>query len=154
MPKIERALPTGGDAGTTAGRAAARPDGRLDRVVEVLRKGARARVFLAALSASLCGYFVWSALTSQQGLLSYLEMKKTLERLREENLSQRRKNGQLEKEIYLLRHSLEYVEKIAREEFGYLHEGETLLWFSGEGAEAEGVPSPAEDLPAERLSRP
>lgn len=154
-PKIERSLPTGcGDAGTTAGRVAARLGGRLDRVVEVIRKGARARVFFAALSATLCGYFVWSALTSQQGLLSYLEMKKTLERLREENLAQRRKNGQLEKEIYLLRHSPEYVEKVAREEFGYLREGEALFWFTGENAEPQGGPPRADGLPAESLSGP
>jgi len=153
--KIESSLAAGcGEPGTRAGRKGARSGGRLDRVVEVLRKGARARIFFTVLSAILCGYFVWSALTSQQGLLSYLELKKTLVRLREENLAQRRKNAQLEKEIYLLRYSPDYVEKVAREEFGYLREGEALFWFSDQTAELEGASPPVEGLPAESSSHP
>ncbi len=141
--KSERSLPAAsGDPGRGSQGAGAPSSGKVDRVVEVFRKGVRARILFGALSAALCGYFLWGAFTSQQGLLAYLQMRKTLERLREENLAHLRRNGQLEKEIYLLRNSPAYLEKVAREEFGYLREGEVLFWFSHPGQEPDlGPPS-------------
>lgn len=142
------------DTWGAAPRAAAGSCGKIDRVLEVFRKGVRTRVFFGALCAALCGYFVWGALTSQQGLLAYLQMRKTLERLREENLAHLRRNGQMEKEIYLLRHSPAYQEKVAREEFGYIREGEVLFWFSDPSRKSEPGPFLSDSVASEDAPRP
>lgn len=151
--KSERSLPaSSGDRGRASQGAAASSSGKIDRAVEVFRRGVRARLLFGALSAALCGYFVWGAFTSQQGLLAYLQTRKTLERLREENLAHLRRNGQLEKEIYLLRHSPAYLEKIAREEYGYLREGEVLFWFPDPSQEPKPGPSPSGSVASESAS--
>jgi hypothetical protein len=44
----------------------------------------------------------------------------------------------LEKEVYLLRNSPAYQEKVAREEYGYVREGEKVYTFSDAGPSGGG----------------
>ncbi|MEW6440700.1 MAG: septum formation initiator family protein [bacterium] len=91
------------------------------------------RILLWALFLTLSGYFLWSAVSGTHGLLSFSEMKKTRERLEKENLELLAKNHAMEKDIYLLRHSRAYLEKTAREEYGYVYPGEKIFWFDEPG---------------------
>jgi cell division protein FtsB len=54
----------------------------------------------------------------------------SLKRLEAENRALLLRNQALEKEVYLLRNSPDYVEKVAREEFGFIQDGEKVYTFS------------------------
>ena len=102
---------------------------KVEGFVRALRSGTSRKILLWSFFIALSGYFLWSALSGNRGLFSYVEIKKTLESLEGENLERLRKNQSLEKEIYLLRHSPTCVEEIAREEYGYIRKGEKIFWF-------------------------
>lgn len=121
----------------------------LEGFLRTLRSGIRARVLLWFLFLGLSGYFLWSALSGDRGLFSYLEMKGTLQKLQKENLERFTKNRSLEKEIYLLRHSPSYVEKVAREEYGYLYKGERIFWLPEGSEPSEGETAQADHQPSE-----
>jgi cell division protein FtsB len=81
-----------------------------------------------SVGLSLC--FVWSALSGPQGVIEFLKLRGALHRLEEENRDLLVQNQSLEKEVYLLRNSPNYLEKVAREEYGYTYPGETVFTFS------------------------
>jgi cell division protein FtsB len=75
-------------------------------------------------------WFLWSAFSGPQGAVKLLNLKGALRELEEKNRVLLRENQRLEKEIYLLRTSPAYQEKIAREEYGYSYKGEKVYTFS------------------------
>jgi cell division protein FtsB len=75
-------------------------------------------------------WFLWSAFSGPQGAVKLLRLKGALGELEEKNRVLLRENQRLEKEIYWLRTSPAYQEKIAREEYGYSYAGERVYTFS------------------------
>jgi cell division protein FtsB len=76
-------------------------------------------------------WFLWSAFYGSQGAVKLLRLRGALRQLEEKNRVLLSENQRLEKEIYLLRTSPAYQEKIAREEYGYSYTGERVYTFSG-----------------------
>ena len=81
----------------------------------------------AFIAISCC--FVWSATSGHQGLLRLLQLKESLQLMENENTGLIERSHALEKEIYLLKNDSRHVEKIAREDYGYIANGETLYQF-------------------------
>ncbi len=73
--------------------------------------------------------FLWSAFFGPQGVVELVRLRGSLARLEEENKVLLIQNQALEKEVYRLRNSPAYMEKVAREEYGYAFEGETVHSF-------------------------
>ena len=82
------------------------------------------------LFLGLSFWFLWSAFSGPQGAVKLLRLRGALRDLEEKNRVLLRENQRLEKEIYLLRTSPAYQEKIAREEYGYSYKGERVYTFS------------------------
>ena len=78
---------------------------------------------------SLSGCFLWSAFLGQHGVCHYLQLKKRWHQVQAENIALIEKNNNLAKEIYLLKNSMKYIERIAREEYGYIQKGEQVFLF-------------------------
>jgi cell division protein FtsB len=74
-------------------------------------------------------------------------MRETLQKLEGENLDRLKKNHSQEKEIYLLRDSPSYVEKIAREEYGYIRKGEKIFWFPEGKEPSRGESTQGQETP-------
>ena len=72
----------------------------------------------------LSGAFLWSALMGSQGLFSYLKLQRSLSQIEEENRKLLERNHDLQREVYGLRNSPTELERIIREEYGYVSEGE------------------------------
>jgi cell division protein FtsB len=119
----------------------------LDGLVRALGTGISTLILLLFISLALSGYFVWSAFSGKHGLFSYFEMRETLQKLEGENLDRLKKNHSQEKEIYLLRDSPSYVEKIAREEYGYIRKGEKIFWFPEGKEPSRGESTQGQETP-------
>ncbi len=112
----------------------------------------RAEYALWSLFVGLSCLFLWSAFSGPQGIIELLKLKGSLKRLESQNEALLLKNQALEKEIYLLRNSPAYLEKVAREEYGYAYEGEKVYILSGRkpgaGEEAAEGKNGEESLPS------
>lgn len=78
--------------------------------------------FVACLSIG----FLWSAFSGPRGIHALVEQGEKWDRIHRENRVLLERNQTIEKEIYLLRTSPSYLRKVAREELGYIEEGETI----------------------------
>ena len=107
---------------------------RFQEMVRTLRKVAqrapRGEYVLLSLFLGLACVFLWSAFFGPQGAVGFLKLRGSLKQLEAENRVLLIQNQALEKEVYLLRNSRAYMEKVAREEYGYTREGETVYSFS------------------------
>ena len=108
--------------------------GRAKEMRKALRKAApktpRGEYVVWGLVLGLSCWFLWSALSGPQGAIRLQRLRGSLEQLEEKNRVLLRENQELEKEIYLLRKSPAYLEKIAREEYGYTYPGEKVYTIS------------------------
>jgi len=98
----------------------------------------RAEYILWSVFPALSCVFLWSALSGPRGAVELVKLRKELKRLKAENRAMLLENQALEKETYLLRNSRAYVEKVAREEYGYTYDGEKVYTFSD--ADSSGEP--------------
>ncbi len=105
----------------------------------------RAEYILWALVLGLSTIFLWSAFSGPRGAIELVKLRKELKRLEAENKAMLLENQALEKETYLLRNSPSYVEKVAREEYGYTYDGEKVYTFSEADSAAE--PGPKKEGP-------
>jgi cell division protein FtsB len=107
---------------------------RTEEAGKALRRAAgrtpRGEVVLWGLVLGLSCLFLWSAFSGPQGAVGFLRLKGSLKRLEAENRALLLQNQALEKEVFLLRNSPSYLEKVAREEYGYAYEGEKVYTFS------------------------
>ena len=99
---------------------------------EILKslKSVRGEYLLWAIVLSLSCCFLWSAVLGQHGVFHYFQLKKSLRRIHAENVALTENNSALAKEIYMLKSTMKYVEKIAREDYDI----KKLLVTSGVGA--------------------
>jgi cell division protein FtsB len=97
---------------------------------KVTGRAPRGEYVLWGLILALACLFLWSAFFGPQGALGFLKLRGSLRQLEAENRVLLLQNQALEKEVYLLRNSPAYMEKVAREEFGYAYEGEKVYTFS------------------------
>jgi cell division protein FtsB len=108
---------------------------RFKEIRQALRKAVpgtpRGEYLIWVLFVGLSLFFLWSALSGPHGALKFLKLKGSLEELEERNKVLLHQNQDLEKEVYLLRNSPDYLEKIAREEYGYIYPGETMYTIPG-----------------------
>lgn len=74
--------------------------------------------------------FLWSALSGQYGLIKFIQFKKSLQQMEAENRRLREETDALSREVYLLRRNLAHIEKLAREEYGYIDNGEKVFSIS------------------------
>ena len=86
----------------------------------------RGEYLMWVLFVGLSLFFLWSAFFGSQGATKLLKLKGSLEELEQRNRVLLHQNQNLEKEVYLLRNSPAYLEKIAREEYGYMYPGEKV----------------------------
>ena len=122
---------------------------RFQEMAKALRKVAgrapRGEYVLWSLFLGLVCVFLWSAFSGPQGAVGFLKLRGALRQLEAENRVLLLQNQALEKEVYLLRNSPAYMEKVAREEYGYTYEGEKVYTFSdadpatGEKAKEEEI---------------
>ena len=82
-----------------------------------------------AVFLGLSVIFLWSAFSGPQGVIQFLKLRSGLEDLEKENEVLLIENQLLEKQVYWLRNSPAYLEKIAREEYGYIYAGEKVYRF-------------------------
>jgi len=75
---------------------------------------------------SISLYFLWSAFSGPQGLVSLGEQKDDASRLELKTRELLEQNHALQKEIYLLNHDAAFIRKVAREELGYVARGEEV----------------------------
>jgi cell division protein FtsB len=108
---------------------------RFEAIRKALRKAVprtpRGEYLIWGLFLALSIFFLWSALSGPQGAITYLKLKGSLQELEERNRVLLYQNQNLEKEVYLLRNSPEYLEKVAREEYGYTYPGEKVYTIPG-----------------------
>lgn len=97
---------------------------------KALPRSPRREYILWGLVSGLAFYFLWSAFSGPQGALELLRLRGALENLEKENDALLRKNQEMEREVYLLQKSRAYLEKVAREEYGYTYPGETVYSLS------------------------
>jgi cell division protein FtsB len=97
---------------------------------KVVGRGPRGEYVLWSLFLGVACVFLWSAFSGPQGAVGFLKLRGSLRQLEAENRALLLQNQALEKEVYLLRNSPAYMEKVAREEYGYTHEGEMVYTFS------------------------
>ena len=95
----------------------------------VIESQKRRRFILLAVAGFFTVYFTFSFIFGDAGLLSYFKMQRTQDRLDHEIEELRRKNGELKKQIELLRSDPHYIEQIAREQLGLVKDGETIYQF-------------------------
>jgi cell division protein FtsB len=74
----------------------------------------------------MCLCFLWSAFSGSQGIFSFVEQKKKIERIDAENRKIILQNQEIKKDIYLLKTSPSFIKKTAREELGYVEAGDRL----------------------------
>ena len=107
---------------------------RVEEIAGALRKvvgrAPRGEYVLWGLFLGLACVFLWSAFSGPQGATEFLRLRGSLRHLEAENRVLLLQNQALEKEVYLLRNSPAYMEKVAREEYGYTYEGEKVYTFS------------------------
>jgi cell division protein FtsB len=98
---------------------------------KVVGRAPRGEYVLWSLFLGLVCFFLWSAFSGPQGAVGFLKLRGSLRQLEAENRVLLLQNQALEKEVYLLRNNPAYMEKVAREEYGYIHEGDRVYTFSG-----------------------
>ena len=91
----------------------------------------RREYLMWGLFLGLSLFFLWSAFSGPHGAIKFLKLKESLKELEGKNRVLLLQNQAVEKEVYLLRNSSDYVEKIAREEYGYIYPGENVYSISG-----------------------
>jgi cell division protein FtsB len=97
---------------------------------KVVPRSPKGQYVVWGLFLGLSLWFLWSAVSGPQGAVKLLRLKGALRQLEEKNRVLLRENQRLEKEIYLLRTSPAYQERVAREEYGYSYAGEGVYTFS------------------------
>ena len=97
---------------------------------KVVPRSPKGEYVVWGLFLGLSLWFLWSAVSGPQGAVKLLQLKGALQQLEEKNRVLLRENQRLEKEIYLLRTSPAYQERVAREEYGYSYTGEGVYTFS------------------------
>ena len=112
---------------------------------KVVGRAPRGEYVLWSLFLGLACAFLWSAFSGPQGAVGFLKLRESLRQLEAENGVLLLQNQALEKEVYLLRNSPAYMEKVAREEYGYTHEGEKVYTFS------DADPAPGEKATEEEI---
>ena len=132
MPKAEEGPPSFGGRLQDVTRARIQGMGRGLRKVGA--RIPRGEYFLWSLFVGLSCIFLWSAFSGPQGAMEFLKLRGSLKRLELQNETLLRENQALEKEVYLLRNSPSYLEKVAREEYGYAYDGEKVYLLPEEGA--------------------
>jgi len=129
---------------------------RIQEMAGALRRLAgrapRGEYVLWSLFLGLACVFLWSAFSGPQGAVEFLRLRGSLRQMEAENRGLLLRNQALEKEVYLLRNSPAYMEKVAREEYGYTYAGEKVYTFSdadptvgeraGEEDRGDKVPTP------------
>ena len=107
----------------------------------VVLRSPRREYVVWGLFLGLSVFFLWSAISGPQGAVELMRLKGSLQELEERNRVLMHENQKLEKEIYLLRNSPAYQEKVAREGYGYIYPGENVFTFSkpSPGAKKEGA---------------
>ena len=98
---------------------------------QVVARAPRGEYVVWSLFVGLSCIFLWSAFSGPQGVIEFLKLRGSLKQLEAENRVLLIRNQALEKEVYLLRNSPAYMEKVAREEYGYMVDGEKVFTFSG-----------------------
>ena len=96
---------------------------------KIVGRAPRGEYLLWGLFLVLACVFLWSAFSGPHGALEFLKLRGSLRELEAKNKVLLQQNQALEKEVYLLRNSPSYLEKVAREEYGYTHEGEKVYRF-------------------------
>ena len=124
--------------------------GALRKVVE---RAPRGEYVLWSLILGIACIFLWSAFSGPQGAVGFLKLRGSLRQLEAENRVLLLENQALEKEIYLLRNSPAYMEKVAREEYGYTYEGEKVYTLS-DADPASGGKATEEEIGAKVPSPP
>jgi cell division protein FtsB len=99
----------------------------LRRVVD---RAPRGEYVLWSFFLGLVCVLLWSAFSGPHGAVGFLKLRGSLRQMEAENRALLLQNQALEKEVYLLRNSPAYMEKVAREEYGYTREGEKVYTFS------------------------
>ncbi len=100
-----------------------------DRLQGVSRRfltGIKGSYLFWALVLCLSAAFLWSAFSGSRGIFSLVEQRENTQRIDQENRKILEQNQRLKKEIYLLQTSPSYLRKVAREELGYIAEGEKI----------------------------
>ena len=129
---------------------------RIQEMEGALRKLAgrapRGEYVLWGLFLGLACVFLWSAFSGPQGAVEFLRLRGSLRQMEAENRVLLLQNQALEKEVYLLRNSPAYMEKVAREEYGYTYTGEKVYTFSD--IDPSGGEKAAEEDPGEKAPTP
>lgn len=73
--------------------------------------------------------FLWSAVGGEHGFLSYLKLKENLNQLKQRNRELVEQDHALQKDVHRLRSDPSFIEKVMREEFGYISNGEKVYVF-------------------------
>ena len=115
---------------------------------KALPRSPRVEFLLWGLFSGLAFYFLWSAFSGSQGAVELVRLKGALEQLEKENDVLLRENQEMEKEVYLLQKSRSYLEKVAREEYGYAYPGETVYSLSEPDSASIRDPAEAKKDPA------
>jgi len=111
-----------------------RPDKRIKAGLEIVQKKIVEKLKLTyilwAVFVSISGFFLWSAFSGEYGLFKFIQLKKSLQQMEAENSQLREAIDSLSKEVYLLRRSPAHIEELAREEYGYIADGEKIFSLS------------------------
>ena len=111
-----------------------RPDKRikagLDIVQQTIVEKLKLTYILWAIFVSISCIFLWSAVSGQYGLVKFIQLKKSLQKMEAENSQLREQIDALSKEVYLLKRSPVHIEELAREEYGYIANGEKIFSLS------------------------
>ncbi|MGW8194287.1 MAG: FtsB family cell division protein [Desulforhopalus sp.] len=110
-------------------RTRSRPKQTLSPVQE--RRLLRILVFLLLLA------ILWISFAPGSGLFTYLAKRSELKELRQQTARIERQNVHLQEEIDRLHNDKEYLEKIARKEYGLLRKNEQVFDFSRQEPEKE-----------------
>ena len=102
-----------------------------------VRKRFRGEYVIWVIFFGISFSFLWSAFAGKHGLFSYIRLKNDLEQLEFENKKLLERNHALQKDIFLLRNDLSHIERIIREEYGYISDGEMVYLFDESGTPKE-----------------
>jgi cell division protein FtsB len=98
----------------------------LTRYVSTIQQRLKGEYFFWAFFVVLSASFLWSALVGSQGLLSLMKLNKSLGLIEEENRRLLEEKHLLQKEVYSLTKNPAELEKIIREEYGYVSQNEKV----------------------------
>jgi cell division protein FtsB len=69
------------------------------------------------------------AIGGEKGFLTLWRMEREVERLAEEVRDIEQENSDLQREVWRLQHDMAYVERLARQELGFVRQGEIVFEF-------------------------